>query len=72
MSLADRVRAMLQAVKPSYGKVDTDESVNINNRAKARRYIKPKGPWQHFTVTPPRHPGRSRKKRNEQRERAKP
>jgi hypothetical protein len=72
-TIADRVRAFLRANKPGYGEVDTDESVEITSRAAARRYVRGSGPWQHFTVSRDdrtRKPGRARRKREEQRQRA--
>ncbi len=74
-SLADRVRSLLQKSKPGYGKVDTDESIEIVNRAQARRYIRSRGPWLHLPAsrneTRTRTPGRSRRKREAARQRAK-
>ena len=74
MSLAERVRAFLQVSKPGYGKADTDESVEVANRGVARRYVRGRGPFQHFTAGEtksgsPYGRGRSRQKRRAARER---
>lgn len=63
------MREILKKAKPGYGQVDTDESVSIQNRADARRYLPGHGPHMYFKVDPEvsakRKSGRTRRKRKE-------
>lgn len=68
MNLADRVRNALLAMKRG----NRSETDTVTSREAARRYLRGRGPHQHFTVAPdPKHErGRSRRKRTEARQRA--
>ena len=72
MTIADLIRNALMKTKPGYGRVDTDESDRIVNRAAARGYLRGKGPFQHFMATLRTSNRRTttRGKRAEQRQRA--
>lgn len=67
--------AVVGAILRYHGLKPTDRIPNTiffpRNRGEARRHLRRKSPWMHFTVIPSgKEQGRSRRKRNEARERA--